>query len=222
MTSHKQPSHHPISNTPRHTAPNAAQYHANGSSAHWSWLRNQRISAQVLRKAVTPATTAASAASSNVPAGTVSCSSFGTSSTVAPRMTGVAIMNEKCAAPAWSNPRSKPPTIVAPDREIPGISARHCQQPTISASALLRLASLRCSSAEARPRSRSAPNRIAPLTIRNAAATTGEANEHAPAFAHLVRGADAQQAGRDQPPVAAEEDQQRRRGAQVQHDQERQ
>ena len=44
-------------------------------------------------------------------------------------MIGVAIRKEKCAAPSWSMPRSKPPTIVAPEREMPGISAVHCQQP---------------------------------------------------------------------------------------------
>src|SRR5208337_2314133 len=129
----RQPNHHPTSSTPKDTAPSAAQYHANGSSAHSSCRRNHRISTHVLTNAVTPATTAASTASSNVPAGTASRSSFGTSSTVAPRITGVAIMNEKCAAPAWSSPRSRPPTIVTPDREIPGISARHCQQPIASA-----------------------------------------------------------------------------------------
>src|SRR5271165_2344359 len=174
--SNNNPNHHPTSSTPKDTAPSAAQYHANGSSAHSSCRRNHRISTHVLTNAVTPATTAASTASSNVPAGTASRSSFGTSSTVAPRITGVAIMNEKCAAPAWSSPRSRPPTIVTPDREIPGISARHCQQPIASASGLLSLDSARGRSAGARPRSRSAPNRIAPLTIRNPAATTGEAN----------------------------------------------
>ena len=48
-----------------------------------------------------PATTAAQRGQFDVPLGTLSCSSFGTSSTVAPKMIGVAIRKEKCAAPSW-------------------------------------------------------------------------------------------------------------------------
>ena len=60
-------------------------------------------------------------------------SSFGTSSTPAPRMTGVASRKEKRAASLWVRPASTPPTMVAPEREMPGISAAAWQAPMTKA-----------------------------------------------------------------------------------------
>ena len=63
--------------------------------------------------------------------------------------------------------------MVAPEREMPGISAVHCQSPTITASSSVMLDSLRCPPAA---RSRSPAISSTPFTTRNAAAITGEPN----------------------------------------------
>ena len=59
--------------------------------------------------------------------------------------------------------------MVAPERDRPGISARHCQKPMIRASRQ------RSRSSETSPGffQRSVTNSITPLTIRNAAASRG-------------------------------------------------
>ncbi len=54
----------------------------------------------------------------------LSLSSFGTSNTPAPAITGVASKNENRADLLCVNPDINPPTIVAPERDMPGISAR--------------------------------------------------------------------------------------------------
>ena len=56
-------------------------------------------------------------------------SSFGASSAVAPKMIGVAIKKENRAAASWPRPATSPITIVAPDREMPGMSAKHWAMP---------------------------------------------------------------------------------------------
>ena len=55
------------------------------------------------------------------------------SSAAAP-MIGVASRNAKRAASSFESPASRPPPIVAPEREKPGISASACAAPTPSAS----------------------------------------------------------------------------------------
>jgi hypothetical protein len=40
--------------------------------------------------------------------------------------------NENSAAALRDRPNSKRPMIVAPEREVPGISVGHCAQPTFS------------------------------------------------------------------------------------------
>ena len=48
-------------------------------------------------------------------------------------MIGAPIRNEKRAASACLSPATTPATIVAPEREMPGISAKHWAKPTASA-----------------------------------------------------------------------------------------
>ncbi len=48
-------------------------------------------------------------------------------------MIGVAIRNEKCAASPCCRPANSPPTIAAPEREMPGMNAAHCHAPIASA-----------------------------------------------------------------------------------------
>ena len=44
---------------------------------------------------------------------------------LAPNMTGIAKKNENSLATVLEQPQYKPPKIVAPDLEVPGIKARH-------------------------------------------------------------------------------------------------
>ena len=44
---------------------------------------------------------------------------------LAPNMTGMAKKNENSLATVLEQPHYKPPKIVAPDLEVPGIKARH-------------------------------------------------------------------------------------------------
>ena len=53
---------------------------------------------------------------------------------LAPNMTGMARKKVNSAATGRLAPRSRPPTMVAPLREVPGIMASTCQKPMISAS----------------------------------------------------------------------------------------
>ena len=50
---------------------------------------------------------------------------------------GTARKNENSVAARRDRPNSMPPMIVAPDRDVPGISAKACAKPTLSASAQL-------------------------------------------------------------------------------------
>ena len=47
---------------------------------------------------------------------------------------GTARKNENSVAARRDKPNSMPPMMVAPEREVPGISAKHCANPTFSAS----------------------------------------------------------------------------------------
>ncbi|MNY18897.1 hypothetical protein D3C86_1523060 [compost metagenome] len=49
-------------------------------------------------------------------------------------MGGIARKNENSAAERLSVPISSEPTIVAPDRDVPGIIARHWKRPILKAS----------------------------------------------------------------------------------------
>lgn len=44
---------------------------------------------------------------------------------LAPAITGIAIKNENSLATYLEHPQYRPPKIVAPDLEVPGIKARH-------------------------------------------------------------------------------------------------
>ena len=44
-------------------------------------------------------------------------------------MVGIASQNENSAAERLSAPSSMAPTMVAPERDTPGIIARHCTRP---------------------------------------------------------------------------------------------
>ena len=63
--------------------------------------------------------------------------------------------------------------MVVPEREMPGMSAKLCHRPMISASPQLISSSLR---SPARRRSRSPANSTKPLTMRKNAATAGAPN----------------------------------------------
>ena len=52
----------------------------------------------------------------------------------APLSVGTSRKKEKSVAAVRENPNSSPPMMVAPAREVPGTSARHCAQPILSAS----------------------------------------------------------------------------------------
>src|SRR5665213_2341268 len=102
-------------------------------------------------------------------------------------MIGVAIRNEKCAASVWCSPLTRPPTIAAPEREMPGINAAHCQMPTASAprqpnAAIGRSAPGRGD--ESCWRSHSPSSSRNPLTIRNSAAISGEAKRPRTSFSN--------------------------------------
>ena len=58
---------------------------------------------------------------------------FRSSNTAAAAVIGAEIMNENRAASARPSPTNLPPVIVEPEREIPGINAKHCATPTQSA-----------------------------------------------------------------------------------------
>src|SRR6266571_1261526 len=60
--------------------------------------------------------------------------SSGSLSTPAAAMTGVARRNANRAASSWDSPRTRPATMVAPERLIPGRSARICAAPMAVAS----------------------------------------------------------------------------------------
>ena len=49
-------------------------------------------------------------------------------------MTGIARKKENSVATARGNPNNIPPIMVAPERDVPGISAAHCAKPTFRAS----------------------------------------------------------------------------------------
>ena len=51
----------------------------------------------------------------------------------APTMVGMARKNENSAAAFLSTPSSRPPTMVAPLRDTPGMMDRHCHRPTPNA-----------------------------------------------------------------------------------------
>ncbi|MNE75592.1 hypothetical protein D3C80_1717660 [compost metagenome] len=49
-------------------------------------------------------------------------------------MVGMARKNENSVAALRERPNSRPPMMVEPEREVPGIIARHCTQPIFRAS----------------------------------------------------------------------------------------
>ena len=54
-------------------------------------------------------------------------------SNVAPNIVGIARKKENSVATPLESPKSKLPIIVAPDLEVPGIIARHWNNPTVKA-----------------------------------------------------------------------------------------
>ncbi|MNT69304.1 hypothetical protein D3C72_2076120 [compost metagenome] len=85
-------------------------------------------------------------------------------------MVGMARKNENSVAALRDRPNSKPPMMVEPEREVPGIIARHWAQPIFRAS-LQRMSStwstrITCSR-------RSAQSMITPPTTRAAATVMG-------------------------------------------------
>ena len=48
---------------------------------------------------------------------------------LAPAITGMAIKKENSLATYLEHPQCRPPKIVAPDRDVPGINARHWKNP---------------------------------------------------------------------------------------------
>jgi hypothetical protein len=99
--------------------------------------------------------------------------------TAAAPMIGVARRNAKRAASLFERPTSKLPPIVIPEREMPGISAAACSEPTMVASRQLTWRAMRVSSSSAvsgaRRRSASAPKSSRPLRNRKIAADCAEA-----------------------------------------------
>src|SRR5919197_876895 len=95
-------------------------------------------------------------------------------------MIGVASRNAKRAASLFDSPTSRPPPIVAPEREKPGIRASACAVPTPKAPRQPTWRAIRASSSAstctARRRRSSAPKSRKPLRIRKTAAERGEAN----------------------------------------------
>ena len=55
--------------------------------------------------------------------------SSNTSKTLEPRMVGMDIMRERCAASKFLNPFMRAPVIQQPDLDAPGIMANDCQKP---------------------------------------------------------------------------------------------
>src|ERR1044072_4220130 len=95
-------------------------------------------------------------------------------------MIGVASRNAKRAASLFDSPASRPPPIVAPEREKPGISASAWAAPIPNALSKLSCLAMRASSSTsvcgARRRSISAPKSRTPFIVRKIAADCGEAN----------------------------------------------
>ena len=60
--------------------------------------------------------------------------SFNSSYAVAPPITGIAKKKENSVATVLGKPNNIPPIMVAPEREVPGIKAAHCANPTFKAS----------------------------------------------------------------------------------------
>src|SRR5207247_52575 len=124
------------------------------------------------------------AAATYSPIGTPLVRSPGTSTNPAPRITGVASRNENRAASWWRRPAIRPPPMVTPEREMPGMKASAWHAPTMAAARkLMRSADAKCASCSVRdaPRSvrrrrNSKPSMSRPLTIRKPAATYGLAN----------------------------------------------
>ncbi len=56
---------------------------------------------------------------------------FKRSKAKAPAMVGMARKKENSAAERLSAPSSSEPTMVAPERDVPGISARHWNRPML-------------------------------------------------------------------------------------------
>ena len=109
--------------------------------------------------------------------------SSGSLSAAAATMIGVAIRKPNLAASWLLSPTSRPPPIVTPEREMPGISASAWEAPTAADWPQVTRWAIRLSSSAslsgasgARLRRRSAPNSSRPLTIRKIAAIVGEAN----------------------------------------------
>jgi hypothetical protein len=46
-------------------------------------------------------------------------------------MVGIAKKNENSAAALRDKPKNKPPIMVAPERDVPGIKAQHCAKPSL-------------------------------------------------------------------------------------------
>ena len=87
-------------------------------------------------------------------------------------MIGVPIRNEKRADSACLRPDTTPATMVEPEREMPGMRARHWAKPTASAPFQLSWSSFPTVS----PAIRSPKYRRNPLTIRKTAAIQGTPN----------------------------------------------
>src|SRR3954452_24914909 len=103
--------------------------------------------------------------------------------TPAAPMIGVASRKAKRAASSLESPASRPPPMLAPERDSPGISARACAAPIPIAFLKVRLREITSSDwspcserTGARRRRASAPNSMSPLTNRKIAAVSVDAN----------------------------------------------
>ena len=86
---------------------------------------------------------------------------------------GIARKNENSVAATRENPNSMPPMMVAPDRDVPGMSASACAHPTFSASVqrMSSIAAMRTVSGRARCRRSAQMMTKAPTTNAHATGT---------------------------------------------------
>ena len=93
------------------------------------YFNNQRTQIQALMKDTTKPTANRGTSSTDN-----SARSLYRLYTPAPMSVGMAKKNEKSVAALRDKPSNMPPMMVAPLRLVPGIMARHCTKPTMSAS----------------------------------------------------------------------------------------
>src|ERR1700675_4801724 len=129
---------HPKYQVPIITNPKAIRYQANTLK---SWPLTYRINARTANAALTKEATdptPMTARSSNCR----EWRALNSSSTVAPNIVGIARKNENSVAAGRDRPRSRPPMMVAPEREVPGIMDNTWATPIQIASAGLTASTL--------------------------------------------------------------------------------